>query len=294
MVGPVTETHSTHQFIERRMRRSLLAVVLVALVLTSGCSFLGGDATPTELDESPMATSTPTTSPTVTPTATPSEYPAGYSDSGVTDAETALSTHVDTLVDRQSFVVDINGSVAAGNGTRALRQLQSIDVDDERGIVAVDSTSDVERVTYFADGKRYLRVDPPGENNTRYNVTNATLEPRGFAGGGFLAPILTNVTFGEANETETENGTFYAYRSTEVDRSVFPTLFGPSVNPENVTRFEAGIVVDESGIVRRASYQAFVDRGDEQLFVRLDLRTYGIDEATISPPTWLDEAEAQS
>lgn len=290
----MTETNSTPPSIGRRMRRSLLAVVLAALVLTSGCSFLGGDATPTGQDEPPTATPTAPTSPTTTPTATPSKYPPGYSESGVTDAETALATHVDTLVDRQSFVVDINGSVATGDGTRALRQLQSIDVANGRAIVAVNGTSGVERVTYFADGKRYLRVNPPGENNTRYNVTNATLEPRGFAGGGFLAPVLTNVTFGEVNETETENGTFYAYRSTAVDRSVFPTLFGPSVNPENVTRFEAGIVVDESGIVRRASYQAVVDRGDDQLFVRLDLQTYGINEADISPPPWLDEAEEQS
>jgi hypothetical protein len=280
------------------MRRSLLTAAVAVLVLTSGCSFLGGGGTtPTGTDATPTATSSPTPTPTAdgaatpTPTPAPSEsFPDGYGETGVTDSEAALSSHVDSLANRQSFIVDINGSVATPNGTQALRQLQSVDIDDDRALIAVNGTSGVERTSYFGDGKRYLRVDPPGANNTRYNATNATLEPRGFTGSGFLAPVLTNVTFGEANITTTANGTFYAYSATSVDRSVLRSLLGPSVDPENVTRFDAGLVVDEEGIVRRMSYQAVVDRGDEQLVVRVGLRTYSIDEVDISEPPWLDEA----
>ncbi|WP_276261305.1 DUF7537 family lipoprotein [Haloglomus litoreum] len=276
------------------MRRALPVLLLAALVLTAGCSFLGGGGTPTGAD-TPTPTASPTTTDSPTPTATPTpdtsqSFPAGYGESGVTDAETALSNHVDGLAGHQSFIVEINGSVAASNGTRALRQLQSVDIADDRALIAVNGTSGVERTSYFGDGKRYVRLDPPGENNTRYNVTNATLEPRGFTGSGFLAPVLTNASYGEANVTETANGTFYSYTATSVDRSAFRALLGPSVDPENVTRFDAGIVVDEEGIVRRMGYQAVVDRGDEQVVVRIDLRTYAIDEVDISPPPWLDEA----
>jgi hypothetical protein len=281
------------------MRRSLLPVLLAALVLTAGCSFLGGGGT------TPTSGSTPTASPTATdpatasptPTATPTptpapsqSFPAGYSESGVTDAETALSSHVGSLADRRSFIVDIDGSVVTSNGTQALRQLQSVDIADDRALVAVNGTSGVERTSYFGDGKRYLRVDPPGENNTRYNVTNATLDPRGFTGSGFLAPVLTNASYGEATVNETANGTFYSYSATSVDRSAFRTLLGPSVDPENVTRFDAGIVVDEEGVVRRMGYRAVVDRGDDELVVSVALQTYAIDEVDISPPPWLDEA----
>jgi hypothetical protein len=267
-------------------------------VLTAGCSFLGGGGT------TPTSTATPTDSrtatdsptPTASPTPAPSQsFPAGYGASGVTDAETALSSHVDSLTDRRSFIVDVNGSVATSNGTQALRQLQSVDIADDRALIADNGTSGVQRTSYFGDGKRYLRVDPPGENNTRYNITNATLDPRGFTGSGFIAPLLTNASYGEPTVNETANGTFYSYTATSVDRSAFRPLLGPSVDPANVTRFEAGIVVDEAGVVRRMGYQAVVDRGDEQLVVRVDLRTYAIDEVDISPPPWLDEArEADS
>lgn len=271
------------------MRRPLLAAVLAALVLTAGCSFLGGGGTtPTGEGERPTTTQAATATPTPTPAS--AEYPPGYAESGVTDVEAALAGHVDSLTNHRSFVVSVNGSVATENGTRRLAQLQSVDIEDDRALIAVNGTSGVERTSYFGDGKRYLRINPPGADNTRYNVTNATLEPRGFAGGGFIAPLLTNVTYGNATVNETENGTFYSYRAGSVDRSAFPTLFGPAVDPQNVTRFDAGLVVDESGIVRRASYQAIVDRGDEQLVVRIDLQTYAIDEADISEPPWLDEA----
>lgn len=276
------------------MRRSLLTAALAVLVLTSGCSFLGGGgATPTDTDSTSTSTPTATTTPTTTPTATPDpseSFPDGYGETGVDDSRAALSSHVDSLTNHQSFIVDINGSVATPNGTQALRQFQSVDIDDDRALIAVNGTSGVERTSYFGDGERYLQVDPPGADNTRYNVTNATLEPRGFTGSGFIAPVLTNVTFGGPNVTTTENGTFYAYSATSVDRSVLRSLLGPSVDPENVTRFDAGLVVDEEGIVRRLSYQAVVDRGDDQLVVRVGLRTYSIDEVDISEPSWLDEA----
>ncbi|MFB6206595.1 MAG: hypothetical protein ABEJ05_08745 [Haloglomus sp.] len=276
------------------MRRSLSAVVLAALVLLSGCSLLGGGTTPTGAPTpTPIPTPTPTSTSAATPTPTPAPadaFPAGYGETGVMDPETALSTHADSLVNHRSFVVDINGSVATGSGARVLRRLQSVDVDDGRALIAVNGTSSVRRTTYFADGKRYRRVDPPGADNVRYEVTDASLEPRAFTGIGFLTPVLTNLTYGSANVTETANGTFYAYSATGVDRSVLSRLLGPSIDPDNVTRFDAGVVVDEEGIVRQMSYRAVIERDGQRLVVSVELQTYAIDGVDISPPPWLDEA----
>jgi hypothetical protein len=280
------------------MSRPLLAAALAVLVLTSGCSFLSGGGTPTSDGATP--TPTPTDSPTASPTATPSptptptpsqSFPAGYGADGVTDAGAAISGHADALVGHDSFIVTIDGTIATQDGTRQLRQLQSVNRSSDRGLIAVNGTSGIERTSYFDNGTRYLQVDPPGENNTRYNVTDATIEPRGFTGAAFLAPVLTNVTYGEVNVTENANGTFYSYSAASVNRSAFPVLFGPSVDPNNVTRFEAGVVVDEEGIVRRMNYRAVVERGNESFLVEIELQAYSIDEVSISAPPWLDEAQ---
>lgn len=277
------------------MRRPFLAVALAALVLTSGCSFLGGGgATPTNTDDTtptgtPTAPGTPTATPTPSPTAAP-DYPDGYASDGVENATAAVAVHTDSLVTHESFIVSINGTVLAANRTARVQQLQSVDLRRNRTLVAVNDSDSVRTTTYFDNGTRYSEVNPPGENNTRYNSSSATLEPAAFTGSSFVGPALTNVTYGAANVTDGGNGTFYSYRATAVNRSAFPILFGPSVNASNVTDFDAGVVVDEEGIVRRMSYQAAVDRGDETLIVDVRLRTFAIDEVSISEPGWVDEA----
>lgn len=279
------------------MRRSLIAVSLSVLVLLSGCSLLGGGGTPSPTDAEPSITPTPTPTseatptPTPTATATPSvEYPEGYNRTGVEDAIDASLSHTNSLVDHSSFIVTVNGTVLTTNRTARIHQLQSVDIERNRALATVNDTDGVVRATYFDGEQRYRRVDPPGANDTRYNVTNATFSPRTFTANAFVTPVLRNVTYGEANVTETANGTFFTYRAERVDRSALGLLLGPSVDPENVTGFDASVVVDEEGIVRRMGYRAVVDRGDEQLVVSIDLRTYAIDEVDISPPPWLDEA----
>jgi hypothetical protein len=276
------------------MSRPLLAAALAALVLLSGCSFLGGSgSTPTANtdDPTPTGATTPTATPSPTPTPT-SDYPDGYAPDGIENSTAAVASHVDSLRAHESFIVTTNGTVLTENRTESVQQLQSVDLRQDRALVAVNDSDSVETTTYFDNETRYVRVDPPGENNTRYNTSDATLQPAAFTGGSFIAPALTNVTYGPANATVTENGTFYSYSASTVNRSAFPVLFGPSVNASNVTAFDAGVVVDEEGIVRRLSYQATVDRGDETLLVDVRLRTFAIDEVSVSEPNWLDEARA--
>lgn len=282
------------------MRRPLLAAALAALVLTAGCSFLdGGGATPTADtdDPAPTGTSTPTAtaSATATPSPTPtpapgSDYPDGYARNGVENPTAAVASHIDSLTARESFIVAANGTVLTGNRTARVQQLQSVDLRQNRALVAVNDSDSVQITSYFDTETRYVKKNPPGENSTRYHTTDATLRPATFTGSSFVAPALTNVTYGGANVTATENGTFYGYSASTVNRSAFPALFGPSINASNVTAFDAGVVVDDEGIVRRMSYQATVDRGDETLRVDVRVRTFAIDEVSVSEPDWVDKA----
>lgn len=270
------------------MSRPLLAGMMAALLLTAGCSFLGGGGTPTAEPDGPTPTGTPTATATPSPTPT-TEYPAGYGADGVENATAAGIAHTEGLLERDSFIVGINGTVLADDGTESVQQLQSVDLAGGRALVAVNDSERVERTTYLADGTRYTRVTPP-DGNVSYNITDAPLQPRTFTGISFISPALTNVSYGAANVTETDAGTFYGYRAASVDRSAFRNLLGPSIDPGNVTDFDAGFVVDEDGVVRRLSYQAAVERGNGTLIVDVRLRTYAIDEVEVSPPPWLDEA----
>lgn len=141
------------------MSRPLLAGMMAALLLTAGCSFLGGGGTPTAEPDGPTPTGTPTATATPSPTPT-TEYPAGYGADGVENATAAGIAHTEGLLERDSFIVGINGTVLADDGTESVQQLQSVDLAGGRALVAVNDSERVERTTYLADGTRYTRVTP--------------------------------------------------------------------------------------------------------------------------------------
>lgn len=262
------------------MGRPLAALLLATLLVFSGCSLLDGPAA-TESDPG-------TASPSAEPTRTPAPYPPGYGAAGVVDPDAASEAHASGVLDRESFVVEYNGT-AFTNGTLArISSVQTANLSTDRGYVITRVRGRGTAIQYYEDGSVYVRRDPPGENDTTYETRAAPFRPREFTGLGFVDPLIRHVEYGEPERIPREGGTFFRYRGTEV--TDVQAILGSSVDPANVSDVEVGIVVGPSGIVHRSAYRATVERGGETLRVSIEINVLGFRSTSVDRPDWFDEA----
>jgi len=273
------------------MDRRRGALALTTLLLLSGCSFLGasplgssgGTGTHT-----PATTTTHTPTPTATATATSAQLPEGYAPSGVDNLSVALGAHQSALVDSGSFTISYRATLLTGEGRSSIASVRSANVTQARGYEATNVTNGATRETFLTDGTAYVRTNPAGGAVYYNRTSNVTYDPRRYTAAEFVRPALENVTYKNAERIERRNRTFFRYRVSEV-RSL-QSLLGEGVNPENVTSFDAALVVAADGSVQRVGYQATVERGAEELVVqvRIDLLQQG--GVVLGEPAWLGEA----
>lgn len=276
------------------MDRRLGALALTALLLLSGCSFLGaaptgpGAGTPTPTNGASGAT-TSTDGTTVTPTATPEPLPDGYGPSGVDNLSVALRGHRTALADSGSFTISYRATLLTSDGQSAISAVRSTNVTQERGYEATNISNGPVRERFVDDGTEYVRTDPV-DGETYYNRSSGVVyDHRTYTATELVRPALENVTYKNAERIERANRTFFRYRVSRVEN--LQSLLGSSVNPANVTSFDAAMVVAADGSIQRVGYQATVDRGGEEFTVqvRIDLVQQG--GVNLGEPAWLDEAK---
>jgi len=286
------------------MDRRLGALALTALLLLSGCSFLGaaptgpgaGTSTPTT---TPADTATPTnggagtaTPPadaTATPTATAVPLPDGYGPSGVDNLTLALQNHRTALVDAGSFTISYRATLLTNDGQSSISAVRTTNVSQARGYEATNISNGPVRERFVDNGTEYVRTDPV-DGEVFYNrSSNAVYDPRRYTATELVRPALENVTYKNAERVERANRTFFRYRVSRVEN--LQSLLGSSVDPANVTSFDAALVVAADGSIQRVGYRATVDRGGEEFTVqvRIDLVQQG--GVNLGEPAWLDEAK---
>lgn len=275
-----------------RVNRTLPVLLLTVLLLTSGCSFLGGSASPTPTGATtattPDATATPTASPT--PTRTPAPYPPGYGESGVVDADRAVQAHTNGVLDRESFIVEFNGTALTNDSLASINAVQAANLSTERAYTITRVGGRGTTTQYYENGTVYVRTDPVGENDTRYTTSETTFRAREFTGIQQVEPLVRNVDYGQPERVSRPGGTFFRYTSSNVT-DVEPIL-GERVDRENVTDIRVGIVVGPSGIVHRSAYEATVQRGDETLRLAVEVNVLGFRSTTVDRPDWFEEARS--
>lgn len=277
------------------MSRRLAALLLVALVLLSGCSFLGGtqSATPTP-DGADGGTPAPDGNQSANGTVPASAYPAGYGPTGAAAVERALESHRSELLAHDSFTIAYQARLLTEDGQAAISSIQSANRTSERGYVATNISDRGSTVNYVTNGTRYVRTNPPGSGteDVTYERGEATFDAARYAGTQLVRPALENVTYREPERIRRESGQYLRYRADEV-RNV-ESLLGSGVSAENVSSFDAAMVVGPNGSVRRVAYQATIDREGRtfSLYVRVDVTQLG--GVALTDPEWVSEAEAAS
>lgn len=276
------------------MKRRAGTILLVTLVLLSGCSLLGGSPTATPTGGGDGARSGGTNGDGTTPgdagTRTPASYPPGYGPSGARDVDRAMEAHQAAMLSHDSFTVTYQASLLTNDGQAAISSLQTTNQTTRRAYVATNLSGDATTVSYVTDGERFTRTNPPGNgtDDVSYERTSATYAAAQYTGSQFIRPALENLTYAEPERIQRESGVFLRYRATEV-RNV-ESLLGNGVNPANVSSFDAAIVVGPDGAVRRMAYRATIDRGDRQFSLSVRMDVSDVDGVTLTDPPWLDEA----
>lgn len=279
------------------MNRQLPVLLLAVLLVTSGCSFLGGPGSPTATDATATSPTVTAESPDASPaqqTRTPAPYPPGYGETGVVDADRAVQAHTDGVVERASFVVEFNGTALSNDSLATINALQATNLTTERAYTITRVVGRGTTTQYYENGTVYVQRDPVGENNTEYASRDATFRPRDFTGTNQVEPLVRYVEYGSPERfTRTDGGTFFRYRSSGVENvSNVQAILGERVDAENVTAMEAGIVVGPSGIVHRSAYEATVKRGDDTLELAIEVNVLGFRSTTVDRPDWFAAAQS--
>ena len=262
-------------------RRVVVTTAVAAVVLLAGCSMLlGGDGA------TPAPSATPEAAPTDTPTPVPleeREFPDGYGPDGVENAETAATTHVETVTGYDSYRFRFDVRVSSGNGTDdAFVYLTSVDQENGRALELRDD-GEVTRYQYYEDDRVYVRV-VSGDEET-YNATDQQFGRARLAGNQFLDPLLEYVEYGEAEPVSTDNGTVYRYTSERVTEP--GTILSADISEAEIRSFEVELLVHEDGYIRGAKYVVVTEDGSGlEAVATVD----SIGEETVTRPDWYDEA----
>jgi len=259
-------------------RRVVATAAAVALVAVAGCSAL-------PVFDGPGSTPTATPSPAAdgTPTAAPIEYPEGYGATGVVDADAAAANHVRALSGYDSYRYRFDVGVGNGTGTAdAFVYLLRVEHTDRQALEIRDD-GDATRFQYFETDRLYLKLEA-GED-ARYNSTDSRYDRERFSGIQFLAPLFDHVDYGGPDVRETENGTYYRYRSEAVTDGA--AILPADVTDEEIASFDVTLVVHEDGSVRAARYDVVTER-DTHLSALATVEA--VNDTSVERPDWFERA----
>jgi hypothetical protein len=250
------------------------------------------------------STATPGATPTVnppepTPTATPGatatprqSYPPGYGEGGVTDADAATAAHADALATGDGFVAGFNGTLLnASNEVYTVTWTQAVETDSREVYGRQIRDRATATSEYLVNDTLYVRYDPP-DGDTHYDSREVRYDLRNFTGGGVVRTALVQVTYGDAEVLRENKTTFDRYDGISFED---PTaLFGGDLNRDDVSDFEAVVVVDEGGVVRGLRYAATVRHDGDSSRLLVAFSVGGLEGTTVEEPRWVDEARNSS
>ncbi|MUV61390.1 hypothetical protein [Halobacterium sp. CBA1126] len=235
-----------------RPRRALPAIALAALLVLAGCAGL----------------SAPDSQPEPETTVENFSYPPGWSQDGITDLNSAMTTHYDTVenTSRTTRLV-----ITDDDGNRTI--VRTVDVDAGTGSIQFsDTTLGSYRDAYYSS-EGVFEYDPTTEEVERHPDENWTTADVAVTAG--LERPLGSL---ELNATETvtvEGTTAVRYAVTGI------------TDPDSVPSNDASghVTVSEAGYV--ASYD--VTRGNDEFTRQSEYRLSEFGTATVDRPPWLPE-----
>jgi len=263
------------------VRRSTVAVLLVILVLSSGCSaILGGNGNGNGAGNGDgNGASDPSTF----------DYADGYGPDGVVDGEAAVESHQSGVIDRGSYTGSYTYTIERTDGSIVTEVKHRVDFQAEEGFqrAEFDSQNAAGVVKIYRDSDtRYERSDI--NNQTSVQSSESSFDARNLTATDPVRPLLENVSEYETSIDERGGETVVVYEKTDAEGI---DSFLAVEDSADVNAFNATMAVDGDGVVRSARYEIVYtnEDGDQQtLTVEYELTAFG--ETSVDRPAWTDDA----
>jgi len=262
-------------------RRSTVALVLVGVLLLSGCSAVldGGNG---------AGTGTGTGDGVGNGDSAAFEYPDGYGPDGVTDGEAAVRSHQTTLIDSgnytSSYVYTINNS----QGRTVIDVENRVDFDGQAGLQRAGVTSPGQTgdiTSYRESDTRYRRSER--NNQTSVTTQNSTFDATNLTATDPIRPLLTNISQYNGS-VETRSGEQVVVYETSGADGV--DSFAGINESALIRTLSASMTVDSDGVVRSATYEIRYTVDGERQALTVEYEVSGVGETSVDRPTWVDDA----
>lgn len=214
-------------------------------------------------------------------------YPPGYNETGITDSEAALDSHVDGIRSYESYTLTYRATHELPERTRRLTTTTSVDTV-ERRVHEVSTIGETGYAMYHAGNNRYERTTSPNADEPTYRAERQTLVLESVSGRKHVGGPLTWVNYTEARTVGRNGERLLRYEAHTVPAG--RKLLEPAVSGENVTAFSATLLVSSAGVVRHLEYEATVDRAEGRGTIRVVLDVSKINGTTVDRHDWVDRA----
>lgn len=262
--------------------RSTLTVVLAVFVLLSGCSGLVGNG------DNGTETGTPTDELPDDPSEF--DYAAGFGAEGVTNGTTALETYNDAVQAQGSYTGQYGYVVEAGGNETDVDVEYRVDFEAEQAyqqLVVESPDVNATLETYYEDDKRYSLAEYQGEQGD-VGVQNETFPPEQLTAAEVVQPLLLNASDYDASVERRNGQQVVVYQTTDIDDA--SGVLGVQ-DPDNVSNFEATLVVDSEGLIHSVNYEVDYVFDGEERSVTFEFELSNLGETSVERPDWADQAD---
>lgn len=213
-------------------------------------------------------------------------YPDGVSENG-TNVSKVIENH-NAALNGSSFELTLNTTQNTSMGNQSLALDAKVGPNRDR-VLANVSGAGQDVSSYQTAEQRYTKLTVNGE--TAYRAGNRTSQDQQFVEGSYSGATYVDKFAQDANFTP--NGT------TQFDGEKVVVLEADGSNvssPQgaNVTDYDATMLVDEQGVVRKFDATVRTEAGGAYSRVSLTMTVSNVGETSVSEPNWLDEARNQS
>lgn len=299
------------------MRKQWIAVLVVLLVVISGCSGMDLSGDSSTAPSSTATVDTESTEPVTTTTQPTSpdpavERPSGWNETGVEEFFTAYNQHYETLYSYDNFTRVSNWTFLEPG--QYLHRVATIDQSSKQqhwNTTVIDSGEQVGHDEKYQKGTMlYLATL---SNSPLYNSTNGPDTPRynstdrysfdtymkfetnrRAAKGSPLQWALSSVQYTDSERVVYDGETMFRYQSTQLYNESFDKLdfLPPMVENTTVEEFNMTTIVDSDGMIRSSEYEITYTTGGGKTHTRTGMVRFDPGETTVTEPAWVAEAKA--
>ena len=225
------------------------------------------------------------------------EYPPGFSASRVTDPSLAADRHAAALAAQNSYSLTLNATNPSGDIEGSVTGVQRASISSQQVYAAFNlSTQSGRLVTenYFNGSTAYRRTNTTlvAEGGPQYNVSQQPFSVSYNTTATSFQRNLGNASYEAAQPVERNGETLLRYEATELtDAAAFLNMPLSGITAENVSEFNATVLVGQDGVIRSLSYSATYTTEGVTTSKTLDLRITDLNATMVNEPEWLAEAK---